>query len=117
VNSNTASPLPKIAPFRKAGPVTFLCGQVAVGPQGTRTEAFIDEARLVFENLKATVAEAGGVLEDVVSVRAYLTDFENFADFNQVWSENFPVNPPARTTVQAGLVKPFRIELEAVAHI
>ena len=117
MNPSTVSPLPKIAPFRKIGSVTFLCGQIAAGPQGQPFERFADEARAVFDNVKTAVTDAGGGLDDVVSVRAYLTDFANFAEFNQAWSEYFPENPPTRTTVQAGLVPPYRIELEVVADI
>ncbi|WP_061016694.1 RidA family protein [Microbacterium sp. CCH5-D1] len=101
---------PRIASIRSIGDTTYLCGQVAVVDGD-----FLEEARAVFDRTASTLAEAGLGLEDVVSVRAYLTDFGDFDDFNRVWNERFLVDPPVRTTLGAALVHPFRIELDVIA--
>jgi enamine deaminase RidA (YjgF/YER057c/UK114 family) len=109
---------PRISPFRTVGGITYLYGHVAVDAQRRPIEgSFLEEARRVFECVGETLGRAGGSMADVVSVRAYLVDFAHFADFNQVWNENFFENPPVRTTVRAGLIEPFRIELEVIAAI
>ncbi|WP_426517384.1 RidA family protein [Diaminobutyricibacter sp. McL0618] len=113
-----ASTVPQIARFRKVGNVTYFYGHVAVEADGQPFQGpFLDEARRVFACVAESLSAAGATMADVVSVRAYLTDLADFADFNQVWGETFTSNPPVRTTVQAGLIEPFRIELEIVASV
>lgn len=44
-----------------------------------------------------------------------LTDASQLAEFNDEYINWFPGNKPARTTIVAGLVGPFRFEIEAPA--
>jgi 2-iminobutanoate/2-iminopropanoate deaminase len=109
---------PPAAPYRWAGDTLYLSGQVGVDADWVpMNETFKNEARQVFHNIKTLVEEAGGTLDDVAFVRTYLSDFNDFAVFNEVWSEVFPHNPPARATIQAGLHPPFRLESEAIANV
>lgn len=57
---------------------------------------FAAEAHQVFKNLRAVAQTAGGSLDDIVKLNAYLTDLGNFAVFNEVMAEYFtqPI-PPA----------------------
>ena len=41
----------------------------------------------------------GGGLADVVSVRAYLTDWDDYAAFNDAYADWFPDRLPSRTCV------------------
>jgi enamine deaminase RidA (YjgF/YER057c/UK114 family) len=70
----------------------------------------------VLNNLKATFAEAGCTLADVVKSQVFLTDLRDFYHFDQVWREFFP-SPPPRTTVEVGglLVPGCRVEIDLVA--
>ena len=46
----------------------------------------------------------------------YLADMADWAAYNEVFRELFPTDPPTRATVAvAGLVPPFRIEVEVIA--
>jgi 2-iminobutanoate/2-iminopropanoate deaminase len=48
----------------------------------------------------------------------YLADIRYFQAMNGVFSEFFPTEPPARTTVQAPLAEPeMLVEIEAIAWI
>jgi 2-iminobutanoate/2-iminopropanoate deaminase len=47
----------------------------------------------------------------VLKVTAYLSDMNNFGEFNDVYREFFPSSPPARTCIQAGRL-PFDIKVE-----
>jgi 2-iminobutanoate/2-iminopropanoate deaminase len=53
----------------------------------------------------------------VQKVNVFLVDLADFAAFNEVYRAAFSEPYPARTTVQAGLPEPLRVEIEAVARL
>jgi 2-iminobutanoate/2-iminopropanoate deaminase len=73
------------------------------------------QTRQVLLNLKAVLEAAGTDLAHVVKTTCFLTDINDFAAFNEVYAEFFPSAPPARSTVQAGLVGSYVVEVEAIA--
>ncbi len=74
------------------------------------------ETRQALANVREVLRTAGMDFKDVASVTAYITSFEDFAKFNAVYREFFPVDPPARATVQvAALNAGARIELQTIA--
>jgi len=74
------------------------------------------ETRQVLANSREVLKAAGMDFNDVTSVTAYITSFDDFAKFNAVYSESFPTNPPARATVQvAALNAGARVELQMIA--
>lgn len=102
----------------KAGDWVFASGQLGMDPRtGRLAEGGIKgETRQVCENLKAVLKAAGSSLAKVVKVTIYLADLGELMAMNEVFSEYFPVDPPARTTFQAaGLVAGARVEIEAIA--
>ena len=57
-------------------------------------------------------------LSKVIKVEVCLASAEDFLDFKNVWKEFFPVNPPARTTLDVGETFPFpgcKISLDFLA--
>ncbi|HOJ33687.1 MAG TPA: Rid family detoxifying hydrolase [Candidatus Hydrogenedentes bacterium] len=101
-----------------AGGFVFVSGQVALDPGGggPRKGSFEEEARLALSNLKAILEDCGTSLEHVVKVTAFLSDMDNFAQFNTIYKEFFPAHYPARTCIQAGrLPLDFQVEVEAIA--
>ncbi|UXM93486.1 RidA family protein [Paenarthrobacter sp. JL.01a] len=77
---------------------------------------FSTQARQAFANAKRVVDEAGRRWEDVAFVRAFLADITHYKEYSALFDEMFTVSPPARTTVQAGLVGPFLVELEITVN-
>jgi enamine deaminase RidA (YjgF/YER057c/UK114 family) len=77
------------------------------------------QADLTFDNLKRTLAAAGGSLADVTQVLVYLTGKEHFAKMNEVYRRYFSKPFPNRATViVAGLMVPGAvIEIVAYAHL
>jgi 2-iminobutanoate/2-iminopropanoate deaminase len=76
-----------------------------------------EQTRLVLENIKRIVIEAGGNLADTVSCRVYIANLnqEKFRELNAVYAEYFSgENPPARATVGAQLPGDFDVEIECV---
>ena len=74
------------------------------------------EARQALVNLGEVLRAAGMDYGDVVSVTAFITSFDDFPKFNEVYREFFKADPPARATVQvAGLNLGARIEIQMIA--
>jgi len=76
------------------------------------------QTRLTLDNLKRTVAAAGGSLADVAQVLIYLPDAKDFPGMNEVYGQYFEKPYPNRATIVAQLmVVGARIEIVAYAHI
>lgn len=102
----------------KVGNWVFASGQLGMDPATGRLKpgGIAAETRQVCENLKAVLEAAGSSMEEVAKVTIYLADLGELMDMNNVFSEYFPKDPPARTTFQAaGLVGGARVEIEAIA--
>ena len=101
------------------GETVRLAGQV---PDNTDGEIVGDDietqTRQAVDNVEALLDEAGSSLASVVSVTAYLTDMDDFDEFNRVYSELFPDPKPARATVGVtGLAVDARLELQVTAVV
>lgn len=102
----------------RAGDFIFVSGQVAFGPDGKVVPGGIEaETRQTLDNIGASLAEAGAKLSDLVKVTVWLADLDDFPAFNATYATYFPASPPARSTVQAGLMVGARVEIEAVAYV
>ena len=95
----------------------FISGQGPVDPEtGTMPDAFVDQVRQTLRNVQTILEAAGTNLDNVVKVNAYVTDLTRFQEFNEVYSEFFQQDPPARTTVGASLLG-FLVEVDCVASL
>ncbi|RSD14788.1 RidA family protein [Amycolatopsis eburnea] len=116
--SDTAITPPPAPTFRRQGDLLLLSGQVGVDESWRPvTGAFQDEARAAFANVRRVLADAGARPDHILKVTAYLADLDDFAAYNEIWIEEFPERRPARTTIGAQLVTPFRVELDVVAWL
>jgi 2-iminobutanoate/2-iminopropanoate deaminase len=69
------------------------------------------------QNLSAIADAAGTSMKNTVKTTVFLTDMRLFERFNTIYSEFFPENPPARSTVQVGpLLREVHLEIEAIIH-
>ena len=110
------NPIPLSKAIR-AGDFVFLSGQVPLKTDGTfETGSIETQTRVVLDNIKAVLDEAGCGLTDVIRATVWLTDRTNFAAFNKVYAEYFPDNPPARSTVESGLMADIGIEIEVTCY-
>ena len=69
------------------------------------------------ENIRATLAECGCTLSDVVKSTVWLKSREDFPGFNAVYSEYFQQDPPARTGLVNDFLIDIRIEIECIAML
>ena len=102
----------------RAGNTVYLSGQIPLDPASMTVVGegdFRAEAHQVIKNLQAVARAAGGELDDIVKLNAYLTDLAHFAIFNEVMAEYFQQPDPARAAVGvASLPKGVQVEAEAV---
>lgn len=112
---NTGLPL---SPGILVGNTLYLAGHLGRDPATAQLVpgGIEAETRQALDNLGEVLKAAGMGFEDVTTVTAFITSFDDFAGFNTVYREYFPADPPARTTVQvAGLNAGARIELQMIA--
>ena len=64
----------------------------------------------------AVLKAGGSSYAQVVKTTVFLTDLNDFAAMNSIYSEFFPEAAPARSTIQvAALPKGAKVEIEAIA--
>jgi reactive intermediate/imine deaminase len=99
------------------GGVLAVAGQVGVDPTGALVEGGVaEQTERALRNLDAVLRAAGASPADVVRMDCYLTSFDDFAAFNEVYARWFPApDPPARTTVIVGLAPGLLVEVTALA--
>jgi len=110
-----------VGPYSQAidvGDFVFCSGQIPLVPEtGAMVEGGIEEqARQMFANIKAVLAEAGLGFENVIKTTVFMTDLSQFGTFNGIYAEYFPVDPPARSCVEvSALPKGALVECEVIA--
>lgn len=101
-----------------AGKMVFLSGQIPLDPvSGAMVDGdVVAQTERVMKNLEAVLAASGLSFAHVVRCGIFLTDLGDFGKVNEVYGRYFPVNPPARATVQvSALPKGARVEIDAIA--
>src|SRR5262245_24063581 len=98
--------------------LVFVSGQVAIDP-ATGQPVMGDirlQTRRVLDNISSILTAAGTSLEFTLEAMCFLSDPADVPAFNEVYASYFPADPPARTTVQAGLpLEAFKVEIRVIA--
>lgn len=103
----------------KAGGFLYTAGQIPLDPQTMEVvgESAADQTRLALTNAKNVVEAGGYTLDDVVKVTVFIMDMGEFAAINEVYTEFFGSEPPARSVVEvARLPKDVLVEIEMIAY-
>lgn len=119
ISVEMASGNPNLTPAIKFGNLVFVSGQTGTHPvSGKLGEGIREQTQFTIERINMVLKEAGTNLNNVLSVTAYLTRIEDFAAFNEEYSNYFREAKPSRTTVQAALAKPeLIVEITVTACI
>ena len=109
-----------IGPYSRAvmaGNTLYTSGNIALDSDGNLYHGDIKtETRIVMNNLKLLLETAGLDFNDVVKTSIFLSDMNNFASVNEVYTSYFSTDFPARETVQvARLPKDANVEISMIA--
>lgn len=102
----------------EAGDLLYLSGQTPIDSQtGKLVEGNIaEQTNQCFKNLFNVLEAAGLTADHVVKVNVFLTDMNDFAAMNEVYSQQFSVPYPARTTIGvSSLPLGAQVEIEMIA--
>ena len=99
------------------GDTLYLAGRIGLDPKtGKPPEDPAEEARLALDGMKATLAEAGMTMEDLVSVQVFSPDLTLYEKFNATYQTYFGKDYPARGFIGSGpLLRGGRFEIQAIA--
>ncbi len=123
-----------IAPYtpgiKTANGFLFVSGQIAY-VQGAIPEHardgkndVQDQTKIVMENLKSVLSEAGYSFDDAVRATVFLSDMGNYGAFNEVYGTYWGKGsmPPARAAVEVGALPggkpgaPVLVEVSMIAY-
>jgi 2-iminobutanoate/2-iminopropanoate deaminase len=119
VRCNTvAQPLGPYSLAVRSGSFIFVAGTVGWRADGGVPSDFREQARQMYENVKAVLAAEGATLGDVVSTTTYLVRASDYPVLNEVRRGYFQKDPPSSAVVVVKeLVRPdLLVEVEAVAE-
>ena len=97
-----------------SGGMLFTAGQLGIDAE---TGLFVcdtasGQAVKALDNAKAVIEAGGMTLDDVVKVTVFLRDMNDFVSVNEVYSQVFTENPPARSAVEVA-----RLPIDAAVEI
>ena len=101
----------------EANGFVFTSGQLGIIPDtGALAHHMAAQTVQALENVKAVLMAAGLGLENVVKTTCYLKSMDDFALFNDIYSQYFIASKPARSCFAvAQLPKDGLVEIEVVA--
>lgn len=102
----------------QANNLLFVSGQIAIqASTGNLVTGNIqEEAHQVMKNIGEVLLAASFDFSQVVKTTIFLKDMNNFPKVNEVYASYFPVEPPARETVEVSrLPKDVNVEISCIA--
>ena len=118
---NTSNAPAAIGPYSQAilaGDTLYCSGQIALDPATDNlvTESIAAETHQIMKNVIAVLEEAKMSLDNVVKCSIFMSSMEHYEAINEVYSEYFQVNPPAREAVAVKtLPKEVNVEISVIA--
>jgi len=97
----------------------FCSGQIAINPASNEvfTGPVENQTRQVMENIKSVLAAADLNFSHVIKTTIFLTNMNDFAKVNEVYSGYFKSEFPARSTIAvSALPKGVNVEIEVLAR-
>lgn len=111
-----------IGPYSQAivaGNLVFTSGQIPIDPATGTIEAVTIEAQTeqVCKNIMAVLKAAGTSIDKVVKTVCFLSDMNDFAAFNAVYSKYFSSKPARSCVAVKTLPKNVLVEVDTIAEI
>lgn len=105
----------------RVGNMLYVAGQVAMNTAGEIVHANDPKGqfRLIMDNIITVVETAGGTVNDIIKLLAFMENMDHLQDFQDVLNEYFTDGYPTVTLVEVSrlAVKDMLMEAEALAVI
>lgn len=92
-----------IGPYSQAvvyNGLLYTSGQIGLTPEGLFASLDVEgQMHQVMKNLTAVLEAGGATLNDVIKTTIFITDMNDFAKINEIYSSYFGEHRPARSTV------------------
>ena len=112
-----------IGPYSQAvrfNNLLFVSGQIPIEPKSGAilTGNIKEQTKQILENLNSILTAGESSLNNVLRTTIFLTNLEDYAAVNEVYTQFFEESQPARSTVQVSkLPMDVQIEIDAIAGI
>ena len=119
INHEAPAAIGPYSPALKIGNLVFASGQIPIDPTiGEIVEGDIrTQTKQSLQNLKAVLKPYLIDFSNIVKVTIFLKDMNNFPKVNEIYSQYFDSQFPARSCIEvARLPKDAKIEIEAIAY-
>jgi 2-iminobutanoate/2-iminopropanoate deaminase len=99
------------------GNTLYLAGRIGLDKAGKAPSEISDEVKILLDQIKATLEQAGMTMDDLVYVQIACTDLSLFDKFNGIYRTYFTTKDlPAREFIGvASLLRGGHFELQAIA--
>lgn len=119
---STKSAPAAIGPYSQAviaGNLLFASGQIPLSPETGEVigNDIREQTEQVMRNINAVLQAAGCSFTDVVKTTCFLSDMNDFVDFNQIYANCFTGKPARSCVAAAALPKGVLVEIEVIADI
>ena len=110
-----------IGPYNQAvfaSNTLYISGQIAIDPKTGMIvdKSLVEETHQVMKNLNAILEAAGLTFKNVVKTSIFLSDMDFFLIVNEIYSQYFDEDFPARETLAVKtLPKNVNVEISAIA--
>lgn len=117
----TAEAPDAVGPYSQAveiNGILYISGQIALDPASGNMvgDTIAGQTDQAMKNVFAVLEAAGYRSDDVVKSTCYLSDMNDFAGMNEIYSRYYPENPPARAAFAVKeLPRGALVEIEAIA--
>ena len=107
-----------LTPGIRDGNLLYVSGQLGVS-RDAPDSTIQGQTKRALENVQKVVEAAGSTMANVLKCTVFLADVKDFAGMNSAYTQAFPKEPPARSTIAvAALVSPAaKVEIECIAAI
>jgi 2-iminobutanoate/2-iminopropanoate deaminase len=108
--------LPPFSGAVQVGDTLYLSGDIGIDEHNRVPDTAEEEARRVLDSIKATLAQAGFTMDDLVVVQVFCSDVKHYGAFNTVYRTYFTREFPARAFIGSGpLLFDARFEVQGIA--
>jgi 2-iminobutanoate/2-iminopropanoate deaminase len=112
-----------VGPYSQAvagGGLLFCSGQIPLDPQSGELVcgSIGDQTRRCMQNLEAVLEAAGTSVDAIVKTTVFLTNIDDYAEFNEAYASFVGAEPPARAAFAvSALPKGASVEIECIAQL